>query len=255
MENVTKALTIAGTILITVIVISAFIFMFRDIRGVKHEQADNQKTQAIIDFNKSYESYDKEELLGAELLSLANKIEDYKERYKQSEGYKSIKLIIESGIDNNDIPQNTSSSIVWNKNDASKCLTSYRNYIEDLMKTYKSSNNLEALKDCIDKINHNAPNTKEYTKAEYQKKQILDKIGNIDENKIEEHYKNYEMYNKLKTEKKFKCDEIQYDKRKWENNINDIFKKDVGVGVPDDPNTPKHYTQTNVKPKKSQRKD
>lgn len=59
MENAAKALTIAGTILISVLVISAVVFMYRDLTSVKRQDAENQKVQEITDFNKSFESFDK----------------------------------------------------------------------------------------------------------------------------------------------------------------------------------------------------
>lgn len=208
MENAAKALTIAGTILISLIVISALIFMFREIRGIKSQDASNQKTQQIIDFNKSYESYDKT-LYGSELLSLASKIEDYNVRYTAADGYQPIKLIINSGINNTDISN-------FNSNDASSSLTSYRDTIENLMKNiYKSSNNLEALNDCIEKMeeNENEKTSDVYTRAYYQKGQILNKIGktSLNDDTIKSDYEKYKKYQELKTGKKFKCKGIEYD--------------------------------------------
>lgn len=209
MENAAKALTIAGTILISLIVISALIFMFREIRGIKSQDASNQKTQEIINFNKSYESYNKT-LYGSELLSLASKIEDYNTRYTATDGYKPIKLIISSGINNTDISN-------FNSNDASSSLTAYRDKIETLMKnTYKSSNNLESLyqADSIMKENLYIKTSKEYARAEQQKKEILNKIGKSEsEIDIEEDYNNYNKYKDLKTGKKFICNGIEYDER------------------------------------------
>lgn len=202
MENAAKALLISGTILITLIVISAFIFMFRDIRGVKSQQADNQKTQAIIDFNKSYESYDKEELLGAELLSLANKIEDYNERYKQEDGYKPIKLT------------------VGNDDNASKTFTGIRDDVEGnkqkgvdgIMDTYKSSNYLEGLYEAYEKLNYTT-DTELRKNIQIQIDTIKKKIGknDITIDEVEEDWEIYNNYRELKS-KKFKCKEIKYDK-------------------------------------------
>lgn len=208
MENAAKALTIAGTILISLIVISALIFMYREITGIKRQESSNQKTEEIINFNKSYESYNKT-LYGSELLSLASKIEDYNRRYIVSDGYQPIKLIIGSGITNSDITG-------FNGDDASKSLKEYRENIEQLMKdTYKSSNNLEALNDCIAKMkeNENDKTSDVYTRAYYQKGQILNKIGqtSLNDDTIKNDYKKYKKYQELKIGKKFKCEGIKYD--------------------------------------------
>lgn len=217
MENAAKALTIAGTILISLIVISALIFMFREIRGIKSQDASNQKTQQIIDFNKSYESYDKT-LYGSELLSLASKIEDYNRRYIVSDGYQPIKLIIGSGISASDFPNELIQQHGFDSNDASKILMEYRNYIEEiLMKYYKSSNNLEALHEAngIIKNTSNITTSDQYTRADYQIDQIAKKIGKDRTeilNRVENDYKNYQKYENLKTDKnKFTCNEIKYD--------------------------------------------
>ena len=67
MENASRALIIAGTVLISVVVLIALIFAFRDIRGLKEGETKDDEYKKIADFNKSFESYDKD-LYGSELL-------------------------------------------------------------------------------------------------------------------------------------------------------------------------------------------
>lgn len=93
MENMAKALEIAGTVLITLMVIVALIFMFREIAGSKSEDAKNADLERIEQFNKSYESFANKTITGLDLFSLANKIEDYRlNNEKITEGYKDIEF-------------------------------------------------------------------------------------------------------------------------------------------------------------------
>lgn len=193
MENASKALMMAGTILISLIVISALIFMFREIRGTKTQDASNQKTQEIINFNKSYESYNKT-LYGSELLSLANKMSDYNKglvnKYgDDKDGYEDMKLEVEF------------------KNKENKEFDYFIELIkenDELMKTYKSSNNLETLYKAM-------ITDTEKPSAENQKNQILQKIGKEEKdiNNLEEDYEQYNKYRELKT-KRFKCTNTEY---------------------------------------------
>lgn len=76
MENATKALTIAGGVLIAVMLAVLVTYVFThwgNSQKMQQEEIDIQRTN---DFNKSYLSYEKV-LYGSELLGLANKISDY----------------------------------------------------------------------------------------------------------------------------------------------------------------------------------
>ena len=95
MENASKALIFAGTILISLMVISALVFAYRDLTSVKRQETENQKVEEIAEFNKSFESYEKD-LNGTQMFSLANKIADYNTKYvvNMNEGYERITLTV-----------------------------------------------------------------------------------------------------------------------------------------------------------------
>lgn len=93
MENASKALEIAGVVLITVVVIAALIFMFREIAGTRSNDAKNAELERVTQFNKSFESFVDKEISGIEIFSIVNKIEDYnKSNDVKYEGYTSITL-------------------------------------------------------------------------------------------------------------------------------------------------------------------
>ena len=182
MENASKALMMAGTILISLIVISALIFMFREIRGTKTQGASNQKTQEIINFNKSYESYNKT-LYGSELLSLANKMSDYN------------KGLVNKYGDDKDCYEDMNLEVKF-KNKENKEFNYFVELIkenDELMKTYKSSNNLETLYEIYIEKGEQTWNCfnrpKEYQKWYYT--EIYNSImNNFNENNLTKRYKN-----------------------------------------------------------------
>lgn len=94
MDNASKALTIAGGVLIAVMLAVLVYYVFiswGDSQRMKQEDVNIQKVE---DFNKSYLSYEKV-LYGSELLGLVNKMNDYNNsddvRYS---GYSTMDLSI-----------------------------------------------------------------------------------------------------------------------------------------------------------------
>ena len=93
MENASKALVIAGSMLIALIVISLLVIFFNSLR---ENMAVEQKEESILqatEFNKKFDSYERD-VYGSELLSLANKVYDYNVREADEKGYTEVKLII-----------------------------------------------------------------------------------------------------------------------------------------------------------------
>ena len=94
MENASKALIMAGSMLVSLIVLSLLVMMFNNISGVKRADAESTATLQASEFNKPYLAYERN-LYGSELFSLANLVQDYnKNRIKNDDGYKDIDLKI-----------------------------------------------------------------------------------------------------------------------------------------------------------------
>ena len=194
MENASKALLMAGTILISLMVISALVFAYRDLTSEKRQEAENQKVEEIAEFNKSFESYEKD-LKGTQIFSLANKITDYNEKYVKdmNEGYEEITLTVTTKDGSN----------------AANYYTTLQTKVDNIMKTYKSSNYLEALQEAYDKKENGKIQEKE--QADETIKKIKNKIGNAASNKnqIKTDYNQYDEYKAIKN-KTFKSDGITY---------------------------------------------
>ena len=92
MENASKALIIAGSVLLAVLIITALIYTFSQISGLKQVEASSEEEKILDQYNKEIESFNKNGLYGSEILSLANLIEDYNKRQSELKGYKPITL-------------------------------------------------------------------------------------------------------------------------------------------------------------------
>ncbi len=94
MENASKALIIAGSVLLSLLVIAALVFIFNGIGDITNAKDEAKQIEQITAFNKQFESYNKGLLRGAEVYSVINKIRDNNKMYaeKDSSMYIAWKL-------------------------------------------------------------------------------------------------------------------------------------------------------------------
>ncbi len=124
MENASQALLIAAGILMGLIILTVIIFGFRQVSNYYAAKEQNKASEQLIAFNKQYNTYDREDVRGTELISLIYKIIDFnniqndansnieidvnikdkdnkwKNMYYQYDTYKNIKLIDFTGTYN-----------------------------------------------------------------------------------------------------------------------------------------------------------
>ena len=91
MENASKALIMAGSVLIAMIVISLLVALFTNLKNLQNTQLSTEQVEQATEFNKQYDVYDRN-VYGSELLSLANKIKDYNIRQAEMNDYTKIEL-------------------------------------------------------------------------------------------------------------------------------------------------------------------
>ena len=80
MENASKALLIAGGMLIALMVISALVYLFVNLSEYQNSNERNLEEKQLVEFNKEYTTYDRSGVRGSDLLSLMNKAIDYNKR-------------------------------------------------------------------------------------------------------------------------------------------------------------------------------
>lgn len=85
MENATKALLMAASILLTIMILGLLIFTFNKIKDAKETDEESLLTEQTNKFNKRFTTYEKE-IRGNELYSLINKMLDYNEIIDKNKG-------------------------------------------------------------------------------------------------------------------------------------------------------------------------
>ncbi len=212
MENASKALIIAGSVLMAVLIIGALMLMYNQIAGIEQIKTDNDELSKMEDYSKKFEEYNGT-IYGSELFSLANLQDDYTRRYKKEDGYIEVKIIVIinnsiSGTNYFQLGENDINKILTDKNKIEKEITDFENKNKFKGKTVKyysqltireiadiygvgfSSEDLES--DVEEKIRQKGGEAKKVLEA-------------IDE------YKNIKsVYTEFKN-KRFKCTNVTYD--------------------------------------------
>lgn len=80
MENASKALIIAGSILIALMIIGAVTLMFNSLSNYQNMNDKDVKEAQIVKFNNQYETYNRDNVRGSDLYSLLNRVVDYNRR-------------------------------------------------------------------------------------------------------------------------------------------------------------------------------
>ena len=106
MENASKALLIAGGMLIAIIVLSLFAMMYNKMTELKNNEEARAKVEQLENFNAEYESFNKKLMYGADVITLANKIYNNNKNHPNDNTYR-IKLVLDGstiieGIINDD---------------------------------------------------------------------------------------------------------------------------------------------------------
>ena len=86
MENASKALIIAGGVLIGLITISLYYFMFSNIRNFVDVTSTDYNEKEVLAFNQGFEAYNKKLMYGSDIVSVINKAIDNNAIYKVAAG-------------------------------------------------------------------------------------------------------------------------------------------------------------------------
>ncbi len=88
MENASKALIMAGEILIAILIIGVLVYGFINIRNLSKTEVESKEVEQLAAFNKQYESYHRKLLRGVDVISLINKAIDNNKKYDNEKHYK-----------------------------------------------------------------------------------------------------------------------------------------------------------------------
>lgn len=94
MENATKALIIAGGMLLAMLIVGLLVYGYNQIRESRRAEVLSEEQEQIAEFNLKLESYNKTAVRGYQLLSLANLAEDINARYPEEDGFEPVDIIV-----------------------------------------------------------------------------------------------------------------------------------------------------------------
>lgn len=92
MENASKALVMAGGILLSLLIIALAVMVYRNIADLEGIKQDSESQEQAMEFNKRYDAFIRDGLYGSEVVSAANQISDYNKRESLDKGYERIEL-------------------------------------------------------------------------------------------------------------------------------------------------------------------
>ena len=90
MENASKALLIAGSVLIALMVLGALVLMFGNLTNYQRTVDESNVSRQIAEFNNQFMPYEKKELSLMELKTVYNKIKSYLEKNPDKEFKQNI---------------------------------------------------------------------------------------------------------------------------------------------------------------------
>ena len=77
MENASKALIFAASVLISIVIISMLVLVYNSLTSYQQTSTQTQREAQINEFNKQFEGYNRANVRGNELYSLISKVIDY----------------------------------------------------------------------------------------------------------------------------------------------------------------------------------
>ncbi len=93
MENASKALLMAASVLIALVIIGAFMLMMSNLTDYQDKSYQSTADAQTTEFNNQYITYAKDDVRGSDMISLMNKVVDYNDR-KTAEGYTQMQINI-----------------------------------------------------------------------------------------------------------------------------------------------------------------
>ncbi len=80
MENASRALIMAGSVLIALMIIGALMLMFGNLTSYQETDTQGTRSAQIAEFNQQFETYNRDDVRGSDLYSSLNKVIDYNRR-------------------------------------------------------------------------------------------------------------------------------------------------------------------------------
>lgn len=117
MDNISKALLIAGGILFAILILTLLVGFYNQISTYYAEKNKSQIIEQITEFNNKFDNYTGQTIRGNELITVINKVVDYNRTYSDIDGEE--KIIININLKGHQgeflYTGTTSSDVIFNK--------------------------------------------------------------------------------------------------------------------------------------------
>lgn len=230
MENVSKALMMAGGLLISIMVISLIVVLWGRISSYFTEDSNTKVVEQDAEFNAQFENYNKKSIRGNELISVMNKIIDYNRTAADIENYDRIIINIDLKKSNfkynnrgkeiirNDMILNQENDMISNQENDNNIKTISNLSIDLARETGIDDTKLQRLSADISNIVDDDSKTGDELKAykEYRAEKLKSILGyEVQDSKISDIVEatlKYYQYTQFKRAM-FKCDGVNYNKQ------------------------------------------
>lgn len=128
MENMSRAILMAGGILIAVLVISLLVVARTQWGKYQAKKDEAKSNEQVAEFNKRFEAYNSV-ITGSKVVSLVNLAEDMNKKYGEDQGYKQVKIYAKLMNEDGSFP-GTDSKNYMIKNHNGKKYSEMNSYIE-----------------------------------------------------------------------------------------------------------------------------
>lgn len=202
MENASKALIMAGGILIALVIIGTLVVSYKSLSQVKQEEMTAAEIEQVAEFNKSLESYNRDSLYGNDVISVINKVENYNKTESNEKGYVKIEMRV-----------SISNEVVGTDHFKAKTY-SYTQIRDNYLNLSNKIDNLLSKKYNGRDVSYYQGLTSEQLDSEIQ--EMKDRGISINEGQLREDVNEYELYSTVLKEFKkkiFDCTDVQYDKK------------------------------------------
>lgn len=214
MENASKALIMAGSVLMAILVIGLLVFGYQSLSALEQSKENAKGDLKAEQYMERFEQFDRT-LYGSELLSLANLLEDYNNTDDvKYDGYSEMIIeVYTTGITNTTYfkeGKDNITKILEDKNNIEEEISEYEvknsDYNNKSVKYYSEKSNRQIAEEFGIDVPGTTPDydiAEKYLEINTKTNQLLDNIQN---------YKSLTtIYNEFRIGKKFECTKIEYD--------------------------------------------
>ncbi len=222
MENVSKALMMAGGLLISIMVISLIVILWGRLSSYFTENSKTTTVEQDAEFNAQFENYNKKSIRGNELISVMNKIIDYNRTASDIKNYDRI--IIDINLKDKDFRYKSTGQSIFPKVFSNKGNDNDNNIkiISNLSTSLTTDTGITGIDDTkLQRLSaeianivddDNADDKYKETRAKKLKNIFGRKIEDSEIPKIKEATKKYYQYTQFKRAM-FKCTDVKYNQQ------------------------------------------